>query len=254
MTNKSQTNFNAGEISPRLEVRSNLAKFENACKTMLNAYSFQHGGVTRRPGFRYIASTKTASKKVRLIPFEFSTTQTYMLEFGESYMRVFKDQGQVSSSDANTKLLIHCDGNDAATTFTDEILPHIITSNNDTQTVTGIAEANFGQCADFDSFTLRSLSIPDHADFQFDGGSGADYTLDFKVRFSGTLSAKQTFWCQQDLTSGEFVLFYIDFTLDHIRFAHDNTSVVTFDLAGAISTVDEWYHIAVVRGWDCVTN
>ena len=36
-------------------------------------------------------------QKTRLIPFEFSTIQTYVLEFGNQYMRVYKDKGQVLS-------------------------------------------------------------------------------------------------------------------------------------------------------------
>ena len=46
---------------------------------------------------KFIAEVKDSAKKVRLIPFEFSTTQTYILEFGDQYMRVYKDKGQVLS-------------------------------------------------------------------------------------------------------------------------------------------------------------
>jgi hypothetical protein len=38
---------------------------------------------------------KTHSKKVRLIPFEFSITQAYVLEFGDQYIRFYKDNAQI---------------------------------------------------------------------------------------------------------------------------------------------------------------
>ena len=88
-------NFTAGEISPKMKMRVDFDKHDNAVKTMLNAYSFPQGGYTRRPGTRYIAETKTSSAVSRLVRFEFSTEQAYILEFGNLYMRVFKDQGVV---------------------------------------------------------------------------------------------------------------------------------------------------------------
>ena len=56
------------------------------------------GSATRRVGTQFIAEVKDSTQKTRLIPFEFSTTQTYILEFGDQYMRVYKDKGQVLSS------------------------------------------------------------------------------------------------------------------------------------------------------------
>lgn len=91
------TNFTAGELSPRLAGRVDLAKFFNGCRTMENFIPLPHGGATRRPGTYFVAEAKDSSKKVRLIPFEFSTTQAYILEFGNLYMRVYKDLAQVMS-------------------------------------------------------------------------------------------------------------------------------------------------------------
>ena len=57
-----------------------------------------HGGVATRPGLQFIGQVKDSTKTVRLIPFAFNTEQTYILEFGDYYMRVFKDGGQVLES------------------------------------------------------------------------------------------------------------------------------------------------------------
>lgn len=91
------TNFTAGELSPRLDGRIDLQKYFQGCKTLENMVVHPHGGATRRPGTRHIAETKS-NGEARLVPFEFSTTQTYILEFGNTYMRVYKDGGQVLNS------------------------------------------------------------------------------------------------------------------------------------------------------------
>ena len=89
------TNFTGGELSPRLDGRTDLTKYSSSCSTLENLVVYPHGSAARRPGSTFIAEVKTSSAKTRLIPFEFSTTQTYMLEFGNQYMRVYKDKGQV---------------------------------------------------------------------------------------------------------------------------------------------------------------
>ena len=76
------TNFTAGELSPRLDGRTDLEKYFNGCKTLENMVIHPHGGASRRPGTVFTNEVKTSSAKTRLIPFEFSTTQTYILEFG----------------------------------------------------------------------------------------------------------------------------------------------------------------------------
>ena len=91
------TNFTGGELSPRLDGRNDLTKYSSGCKTLENFIVYPHGAAARRPGTNFISEVKTSAKKTRLIPFEFSTTQTYILEFGDQYIRVYKDQGQVQS-------------------------------------------------------------------------------------------------------------------------------------------------------------
>ncbi|MCL7707073.1 hypothetical protein M8368_27265, partial [Enterobacter kobei] len=58
----------------------------------------QYGGVENRPGTRFVGQAKYSNKKCRLIPFQFSTVQTYALEFGDGYMRVIKDGAYVLNS------------------------------------------------------------------------------------------------------------------------------------------------------------
>jgi hypothetical protein len=91
------TNFTGGELSPRLDGRNDLQKYSTGCKTLENMIIFPHGSAARRSGTQFVAEVKDSSKETRLIPFEFSTTQTYMLEFGNQYIRFYKDNGQILS-------------------------------------------------------------------------------------------------------------------------------------------------------------
>ena len=91
------TNFTGGELSPRLDGRNDLQKYPTGCKTLENMIIFPHGSAARRSGTQYVAEVKDSSKETRLIPFEFSTTQTYILEFGNQYIRFYKDNGQILS-------------------------------------------------------------------------------------------------------------------------------------------------------------
>ena len=92
------SNFTAGELSPRLDGRNDLAKYSAGCATVENMVIYPHGAAARRPGTTFIAEVKTSSAKTRLISFEFSTTQTYILELGNQYMRFYRDNGQILSS------------------------------------------------------------------------------------------------------------------------------------------------------------
>ena len=98
-TTLSLTNFVSGELSSKMEGRIDFEKYSSGCKTLENMLIHPQGAATRRTGTQFISEVKTSSLKTRLIPFEFSTTQTYMLEFGNQYIRFFKDKGQILEGD-----------------------------------------------------------------------------------------------------------------------------------------------------------
>jgi hypothetical protein len=93
MRNIGITNFTSGEISPKLEGRFDLAKYFNGARLLLNTKIHPQGGATRRPGTYFEGEVKTSSKATRLIPFEFSTTQAYIIEVGDLYFRFFYQGG-----------------------------------------------------------------------------------------------------------------------------------------------------------------
>ena len=87
--------FTAGEISPRLAGRVTIEKYREGLSNLTNMIVQPHGGVSRRPGTEYLGEVKDSSSITRLIPFEFKTADTYALEFGNQYMRVFRNGLQV---------------------------------------------------------------------------------------------------------------------------------------------------------------
>lgn len=92
-----QGNFNSGEVSPLFFGRSENPRYKSGLETCLRFLPTMQGGLTRMPGTKYVAEVKTSSKTTRLIPFEFSTTQAYILEFGDQYIRFYRNNGQITS-------------------------------------------------------------------------------------------------------------------------------------------------------------
>lgn len=92
-----QPSFAAGEVSPRLFGRVDLAKYAIGLETCENFIVMPHGGARKRGGTRFIAEVKDSAELPRLVPFVFSTEQAYMLEFGDGYLRFYMDLGQILS-------------------------------------------------------------------------------------------------------------------------------------------------------------
>lgn len=92
-----QRSFSSGEITPGLYARVDQALYSIGLRTCRNMYIQKQGGAVNRPGTEYIVPVKDSSKTVRLIPFIFNNDQTYVLEFGDQYIRFIKDGVQLTS-------------------------------------------------------------------------------------------------------------------------------------------------------------
>ena len=90
------TNFATGELDPLLRARVDLAAYGNALAKATNVLIQPQGGLRRRPGTKHIfelpnTSTPSAGNGVRLVPFQFSVTDSYMLCFTHNRMHVIKN-------------------------------------------------------------------------------------------------------------------------------------------------------------------
>jgi len=96
------SSFTAGEISPRLEGQITLERYRQGLSDLTNMVVMPHGGVQRRPGTEFLGEVKNSAIKSRLIPFQFKTSDTYILEFGNLTMRVYRNGLQVLTGSAKT--------------------------------------------------------------------------------------------------------------------------------------------------------
>lgn len=81
--------FNTGEISELMSGRIDTEEYKGACRILKNFIPSVQGPVSRRGGTRFVEAAKYHDKKSRLFSFQFSATQSYLLEFGDQYVRIF---------------------------------------------------------------------------------------------------------------------------------------------------------------------
>jgi len=148
--------------------------------------------------------------------------------------------------DTYTKLMLHCDGANTSTTFTDEI-GKTMTAAGGAQLST--AQQKFGTASGLFDGTGDYLSTPDHADWYF--GTG-DFTIDFWVRFD-TLPATTTWQVivSQYANAANFWRIYLYNTAGTYSWRFGNrvggsdTIEIFKDSSGLV--VNTWYHIAFAR-------
>ena len=237
-----QMNFSNGEIAPRLFGRSDLAKYWASLEELQNFVILPYGGVTRRDGLHYVADQGIETRKVRLLPFIFSTEQAYIVEAGHEYMRFFMNHGQIQSTpSANTVLLLHMNGLDGSNVFTDDSASaHVVTAQGTAQIDTDYQKFGSGSGL-FASAGSAYLSIPDHADFNF---SADDiFTFETNIRISSLATTNIIFSHETDADN---LIMLGTGSTGRVNFSVAHTGVwqVLSTDVGTIS-VDTWYHVRI---------
>jgi hypothetical protein len=103
------TNFSTGELDPLLRARVDLQQYGNALAKATNVLIQPQGGLRRRPGTKHIlelpnTSTESAGNGVRMVPFQFSVDDSYMLCFTHNRMYIIKNgvvQANINGSGNN---------------------------------------------------------------------------------------------------------------------------------------------------------
>lgn len=95
MSETIQPSFSSGELAPATFARVDLNRYFTGLRTCRNFMVMPEGGVRNRAGTKFLAETKVGGQKSRLIPFQYSTEQTYVLEFGVGYIRFYTNGGQL---------------------------------------------------------------------------------------------------------------------------------------------------------------
>lgn len=138
--------------------------------------------------------------------------------------------------DSYTVALLHMNGSDASTTFTDE--------SGKTWTATGnaqidTAQSKFGGASGLFDGTGDYISTSDHADFDFPG----DFTIDFWLRLSSTGVTSILYDGRPTGTNGLYPTIYISNTNNIIYYTN---SAIRISGTTALST-GAWYHVALAR-------
>ncbi len=89
--------FNAGELSPLIDGRTDQEKYFAGCKRLRNFIPTVQGPAGRRGGTRYLGATKS-NLRAWFMPFEFNQAQSYVLELTELKMRFWVNRGQLLSA------------------------------------------------------------------------------------------------------------------------------------------------------------
>lgn len=93
-----QASFNAGELSPYWAGRVDMSKFGNGAYRLVNFKPIPQGPAVRRMGTRHVAPTKTMTHRSWMTRFVFSEDDSYILEFGDHYVRFYTNNGQLKLS------------------------------------------------------------------------------------------------------------------------------------------------------------
>jgi hypothetical protein len=150
--------------------------------------------------------------------------------------------GGANGNDSFAKLLLHCDGTDASTSFPDASGGgHTVTANGSAQVDT--AQSVFGGASALfnGSGTNDYLSVPDSADFFFDT---SDFTVDFRLRFS-SIGANEGLIGQR-ADASNYWQWIIDTNLLRFLAVSGGTIRADYTVAHGLSATT-WYHMALVR-------
>lgn len=93
--------FDAGEFAPVLEGRTDLTRYNAGCRVLENFLPLVVGPAVRRPGTHFIASARYPDRRAVLLPFQYSTEQAYCLEFGDQYVRFYRNDGPLLETALN---------------------------------------------------------------------------------------------------------------------------------------------------------
>ena len=97
-----QSNFSVGEIDPLLRGRTDLQQYRNALEEATNVTVQPQGGITRRDGLEFIHDFGSSFTQFKVIPFEFSINDSYLLVFVVGRIYVFKNKKAVQNINNTT--------------------------------------------------------------------------------------------------------------------------------------------------------
>lgn len=160
-----QTSFITGELDPLLRARVDLQQYTNALAKATNVVVQPQGGIRRRPGLKHIVELPSAAANgVRLVPFEFSVDDSYMLCFTDLRMYILKDGVQITNINGSGNAYL-------TTTITSAMLANIVwTQSADTMIIVqeDLAPQRLVRGASDSSWTISTIAFDSVPKYSFD--------------------------------------------------------------------------------------
>lgn len=256
--NKVILSTNAGELSPKMDARFDQEKYAFGCRTLENFIATIYGAAERRPGTEFVLEQNDSSAKGRVVGFEHSVDNTYVLLFenqriqvftgGTSPSPVFVPFGTEDLSAFTSNIIAHwlCNDNLATTAVLDDDgnTHDAVTSSSNTDAITTTDESGTANKAFDLTIGPDYIDAGDHNDFSFGNGT-IDSPLTFLIwaeyNSDGTV---QTLINKDGAATAEYRVEMQ--TNDKIRVAliDDSTSgQIRVDTGGTIS--DGWHLFGV---------
>lgn len=192
-----QPAFSAGEIGPELYGRVDNQLYYAGLRTCENFFVQQYGGLRNRHGLEFIAPTRYPAKHCVAISFQYSTTQTYVLEVGDGYTRFYRDGGQVL--EANKAITAVTNANPAVVTSA----AHAYANGDDVfiMGIAGMTELN-GRWFRIKNVTTNTFELTDYYGTNINSTGYGTYTSGGTVARVYTIT---TPWLEADLDSLSWV-------------------------------------------------
>jgi hypothetical protein len=234
--------FNAGEFGDRMAARVQFDKYQNAGAVYQNILPLPQGGWTRRPGFRYINTAKSASVRPWLLPFIFSSTQAYTLELGEMSMRFFRNQGLIAAADV-TATITNGTFDSNITGWTDTsagtgAISHDAT--NDRMTLTGVGVGNEARATQ--AITITETTTTHVLRFQVIGDAGDEVRVRVGTASGGasedlyTTGRRYIGWHTIEIDPDSNATIYLTFENDHDKAIQIDNIEILDNVAVEITT------------------
>ncbi len=100
MVSFKQTGFAGGIIGPQLRGKTVQEKYQTGLEECLNWVITRFGSAENRAGTQYVGEVKDSSQTVREVPFIFNASISYLLEFGDGYIRPWRSGARISVAGA----------------------------------------------------------------------------------------------------------------------------------------------------------
>ena len=199
----------------------------------------------------HINTTASAGDmKISISGTNFSETDTLTADFNGTHSNTQAVSDTVrlaTSTDTNTKLLLHCNGVNESTTFTDETGKTVTAYGN---ALISTYTKKFGTASGLFDGVEDYLSVPDSADWYF--GTG-DFTIDLWARFEALPGSGDEMWFVNQLQANYgYWIFYVENVSGtyYLKFAFRKITTPSYivTISNTITlTTNIWTHLAIVR-------